>query len=437
VHWARAWDNAATTNSTSAFTAGVRMGITLDGRILIDDIIRERLNTAERYDKQLETAEDDGFLVPVLIPNDPGSAGTDTAFQTKQMLEENHYTCLAESVTGSKEIRAQPLSLAVNSGNVYVALSEPVRKEMFKEFKNFPLSTYKDQVDAAADGYRYLYKLLKSGTVIKNYSETRNLISKDLFEEKFGSGIPKHWRLYVGCRISEDASKPSGAVIIAHAAQNSGLKDVLFIVDEYKHKSGDYYKIFEWIEKTIALLAPAVSPKIYLRTKSESIITTARAKLKLNITLFDNDITKGLPELNWFFLPRKESSPFNEDGRASGIYYLIRKENDLLSARQESLLWKYNEKGEPQDFGGVVMDSARMIASGFRTYAASYTAEEKTELTLPIELRKETLENENLSNQELGQRQLARMMKLNFEQPLRQGTLTKEESNGWWGEKFM
>ncbi|MCA1639620.1 MAG: hypothetical protein LC768_15025 [Acidobacteria bacterium] len=434
VHWVRAWDNAATEGEAGAFTAGVRMGITIGERILIDDIVRERLNTAERYDKQLETADDDGLMIPVLVPQDPGSAGKDTAFQTKQMLEAERFTCLTEVVTGSKENRAQPLSLSVNAGKVSVALSEPVQKEMFKEFKNFPLSTYKDQVDAAGDAYRYLYKLLKSGTVIKNYSEMRNLISLDSFAKKFGSTIPNDWHLYFGCRINEDASKPSGAVLVAHAAQNSGLKDTLFIVDEYKHHSGDYYKIFDWINKMIVLHPSKFSPQIYLRTKSESIITTARNKLKLNITLFDDDVTKGIPELNWFYLPRETVNPFNEGEKASGIYYLLKGENDLLSARQETLLWKYNDKGEPQEYGGIVMDAVRIVASGFRTFATRLTEEEQTELTLPNYLRKETLET--LPDAEKANRQVMRDVKLKFENKLRQGTFTPTKSSGFWGDRF-
>ncbi len=377
VHWSRAWDNAATKKETSAYTCGVRGGISLDEEVLIDDIVRERLNTAERYERQLETAEDDGFLVPVLIPNDPGSAGTDTAFQTVRMLEEERYTAIAETVSGSKEARAQPLSLAVNSGKVTVALSPDKTKEFKKEFKNFPLSAFKDQVDAASDMYRFNYKLLKSGTVIKNYSETRNLVNWNAFAQKFGPTLPKNWRLYFGCRISEDARSPSGAVLVAHAAQNSGLQDTLFIVDEYKHLSGDYYKIFDWIKEAITIYTPQFPPQIYLRTKSESISTTARAKLNMNIMLFDHEITRGLPELNWFFLPRQETNPFNEGEPASGIYYLIRKEDDLLAARQESLLWKYNDKGEPQEFGGIVMDAVRIVASGFRTRATELTDDEE------------------------------------------------------------
>jgi len=439
VHWSRAWDNAATKKETSAFTCSVRGGISLDEEVLIDHIVRERLNTAERYDRQLETAEEDGFLVPVLIPNDPGSAGTDTAFQTQRMLEEERYTCIAETVTGSKEARAQPLSLAVNLGKVTVALNEEQTKEFKKEFKNFPLSTFKDQVDAASDMHRFNYKMLKSGTVIKNYSELRNLVWLAAFKERFGltSGIvPSHWKLYAAARISEDAKYPSGAVIIAHAAENSGLRDTLFIIDEFKHTSGDYYRVFDWINERMTASNPLARPTIYLRTPSESIATTARVKLKLPVILFERDALFGLSEMNWFFLPRPEPNPFNEGEKSAGIYYLRHSADDLLFARQESLLWKYNDKGEPQAHGGVVMDAVRMIANGFRTSATVFTDAEKTELTLPEYLRTSALEDPALPAGELASRQVAREIRLKFENPLKSGKMNQKKEERFWGSKF-
>ncbi len=439
VHWGRAWDNAATKKETSAFTVGARMGITLDERVLFDHMVRERLNTAERYDKQLETAEDDGFLVPVLIPNDPGSAGTDTAFQTQQMLEKEGYTCYADVVTGSKELRAQPLSLCANSGKMYVALPEDEAKEVRKEYKNFPLSTWKDITDASGDIYRFLYKLLKSGTVIKNYKQTRNDVALERFAQRFGSVIPPHWNLYIGVRISEDASKPSGAVMVARAAENSGLKDTLFITSEFKQYSGDYYKIFDWIKQTLALRKPVQPPRIYLRTDSETIATTARVKLDLPVTLFKEDSSSGVPELNWFYLPRNEASPFNEGEKSAGIYYLKNKESDLLSARQESVLWKFNDKGEPQEYGGIIMDCVRMITFGFRTLATELTESEIIEEEIKKQSPSLTMDNlKKNSPHKLGFTPAQEMARAEAEADVRKKmNLPKEDVPSWlddWNE---
>lgn len=376
LHTGRGWDNAVSKEEgVAAFTAGVRMGITQDERILIDDIVRQRLNTAERYDKQLETAEMDGFLVPALVPIDPGSAGVDTAFQTQQMLEAEGYTCIAERVSGSKELRAYPLSLAVNSGKVHVALEDSVRQEFFKELKNFPLSTFKDQVDAGGDVYRYLFKTLKQGLVVKNYSESRNIVDRVLFNARFGTTLPEHWKIYVACRIHDDSSKPSGAVILTHAPVNTGLKDSLFVLDSFK-TTGGYNQVFDWLALTLAQYEQK-PVSMQLRTKSESIRTTMQMKFQMPLMLWDDDAEKGLSEMNWFLVPRETEHPFNTSEKECGLYFLREKESDALALRQECITWRYNEKGEPQEYGGILLDCVRMMASSFRTYATPLTFHEE------------------------------------------------------------
>lgn len=42
-------------------------------------------------------------------------------------------------------------------------------------------------------------------------------------------------------------------------------------------------------------------------------------------------------------------------------------------------MWKFNDKGLPQEFGSVVMDSLRMIVHGFRAQATPLTPIEKFE----------------------------------------------------------
>ncbi len=91
-------------------------------------------------------------------------------------------------------------------------------------------------------------------------------------------------------------------------------------------------------------------------------------------------------------MPRSEANIFNEGERASGIYYLKRDEDSLLSARQESVMWKFNDRGEPQEFGGIIMDGVRMIASGFNTSATSLTLAERREANVPRAFQYETLE---------------------------------------------
>ncbi len=96
-------------------------------------------------------------------------------------------------------------------------------------------------------------------------------------------------------------------------------------------------------------------------------------------------------------------------------------------------MWKYNDKGEPQAHGGVVMDAVRMIASGFRTSATVFTDAEKTELTLPEYLRTSALEDPALSAGELASRQVAREIRLKVENPLKAGQLNQKKEERFWG----
>ena len=150
-------------------------------------------------------------------------------------MSQQGYLVHAEKVSGSKEMRAYPFSKAVNSGRVYLVLNEngsvPAWHKKYKgELRYFPASTYKDQVDASADGYSHLLKLFHRGLVIKNATEA-NLLHRSLFAKRFGSErIPAHWEISAAVRIAPDASRPSGYCIIARAAENAYLGETIFIV---------------------------------------------------------------------------------------------------------------------------------------------------------------------------------------------------------------
>ncbi len=184
----RAWDNAAT-EGAGAFTAGVRIGIAANGRIC--NVKRKQVGTAERTVLQHTTAAEDGLLVEIHGPQDPGSAGKDVAFQFEQELRVKGFNVTTSPVSGSKEMRAYPFSQAVNSGLVEVVDDGTWDIKAFtSELHNFPLSTYKDQVDAVSDGYSHVYRLFHRGLVIKSYDPLTNLVGWAPFGVKYGDKIP-------------------------------------------------------------------------------------------------------------------------------------------------------------------------------------------------------------------------------------------------------
>lgn len=154
----RGWDLAATTNQTSAWTVGAKLGITPDGKIVIMDIVRGRWSPEGVYSVVNQCAEADGTHVRQSIPADPGQAGVAQKNQFAKNLAGFDVRFSPES--GDKVTRALPLSAQAEAGNVYY-LTGDWNKTFFDEACVFPGSKFKDQVDAASRAYSELLKMTK------------------------------------------------------------------------------------------------------------------------------------------------------------------------------------------------------------------------------------------------------------------------------------
>jgi predicted phage terminase large subunit-like protein len=151
----RYWDKAASTGKKAAYTCGVRISKMKNGMFLIDDVKRGRWGTDERERIIKQTAEVDGTNVFIVVEQEPGSGGKDSAQGTVRNLA--GYMVETDRPTGDKEKRADPLSVQVNEGNVMLRVAD-WNLRFKEEFSLFPFSTYKDQVDATAGGFNYLTK---------------------------------------------------------------------------------------------------------------------------------------------------------------------------------------------------------------------------------------------------------------------------------------
>lgn len=151
----RYWDKAGTEGGKGAYTTGVKISKLKNGMFIIDDVVRGRWSsdTRERIIKQ--TAEADGMDVIVMVEQEPGSGGKESAQNTIRNLA--GFIVGRESPTGRKEVRADPLSVQVNEGNVMLRVAE-WNRDFKEEFSLYPFSTYKDQVDASAGGFNYLVR---------------------------------------------------------------------------------------------------------------------------------------------------------------------------------------------------------------------------------------------------------------------------------------
>ncbi len=154
--WVRAWDLAASVEKTSAFTAGVLMGRTPKGEIIVADVARDQVSPSGLEKLLRATASMDGVSVPGSIPQDPGSSGK---YQAKALISGPlaGFNYKASPETGDKVARAEPLAAQVEIGNVKL-LRGDWNKAFLDEISMFPAGKNKDQVDAASRAYGELMK---------------------------------------------------------------------------------------------------------------------------------------------------------------------------------------------------------------------------------------------------------------------------------------
>ena len=155
VRTIRAWDKAGTEGGRGAYTCGVKISRLKNGMFIVDDVKRGRWSTERREKIIKQTAEADGQDVFIIIEQEPGSGGKESAENTIRNLAGFHVE--KDRPTGDKTQRADPLSVQVNNGNILLRVAE-WNKDYKDEFELFPNSTYKDQVDATSSGFNYLVK---------------------------------------------------------------------------------------------------------------------------------------------------------------------------------------------------------------------------------------------------------------------------------------
>ena len=154
----RYWDKAGTEDkrkrkSGPAYTAGVKIGRLENGQFVILDVVRGRWKASKRERIIKQTAAMDGVDVAVWIEQEPGSGGKESAENT--ILNLAGYSVRAERPTGDKAVRADPLSVQVEAGNVFLLRGE-WNQDFIDELKTFPVGKFKDQVDAASGAFNKL-----------------------------------------------------------------------------------------------------------------------------------------------------------------------------------------------------------------------------------------------------------------------------------------
>jgi len=165
----RAWDCAGTPDGGD-WTSGTLMLRMNTGRYVIIDEIRGQWSYAKRESRIKSAAETDVELfhpmpVTYVFEQEAGSAGKDAVNRRRDALLKNsdgspsdlsgRLRVVIERPTGDKEVRAEPLSIAVENHNVDI-LERPFTERFIGELAVFPAGKHDDSVDSASYAYNYL-----------------------------------------------------------------------------------------------------------------------------------------------------------------------------------------------------------------------------------------------------------------------------------------
>ncbi len=157
----RFWDKAGTQGGRGAYTVGLLLGEDREHRWWILDVIRGRWDSAARNSLIKQIAVMDGYSVLIGVEQEPGSGGKESAEITVKNLA--GWRVLIDKPSGSdssKELRAEPFSIQVNNGNVYMKRG-PWNVDYLSELSYFPNSKYKDQVDASSGAFNLLSRRIR------------------------------------------------------------------------------------------------------------------------------------------------------------------------------------------------------------------------------------------------------------------------------------
>jgi predicted phage terminase large subunit-like protein len=152
----RGWDLAATPKTDSNdpdLTAGCKIGRMPDGRFVVADHRRLRAGPHEVEKELRTTAEIDGVVCAISLPQDPGQAGKAQALALTRLLA--GFNVRTAPVTGDKLTRFNPFSAQAEAGNV-VVLRGLWNEAWFTQLEGFPEVTHDDDVDATSQAFNAL-----------------------------------------------------------------------------------------------------------------------------------------------------------------------------------------------------------------------------------------------------------------------------------------
>jgi len=158
THWVRYWDKAATEDGGD-WSAGVLLG--RGGNLFyVLDVKRGQWSWAARNTVMQQTAAEDALACPrytIWVEQEPGSGGKESA--QRSIAELAGYDVHAETVTGSKRVRANPFAAQCEVGNVKLiagAWNSAYLDELCAFTGDDKRDVHDDQVDASSGAFAKL-----------------------------------------------------------------------------------------------------------------------------------------------------------------------------------------------------------------------------------------------------------------------------------------
>ena len=156
----RYWDEAATEATPGKdpdWTAGVRLAYA-EGVVYVEDMQHFRSSPMDVDKRIRQTAEVDGYGVPVWIEQEPGASGKARVDHLRRIVLPD-FALGADRPTGPKPVRAAPVASQAEAGNVKLVRGH-WNATFLDEVELFPYGSHDDQVDATSGGY---HKLIEKG----------------------------------------------------------------------------------------------------------------------------------------------------------------------------------------------------------------------------------------------------------------------------------
>ncbi len=153
INWVRSWDLAFTEKTTSDFTAGVKMGLSQDGTVVISDVVHGQMEWPEAVRLIANTSRLDGTVVRQGIECVSAQVGVLQTLLRDPLLLAHTFSPI--EVHRDKLTRALPLVARSEQGKLAIVRG-PWNQKFLDELCAFPESAHDDMVDACSGGMTLL-----------------------------------------------------------------------------------------------------------------------------------------------------------------------------------------------------------------------------------------------------------------------------------------